>query len=214
MATKSTATAHSSSEGMRKQPQQERALRTVNTIFEATARILEQEGEAALNTNKIARKAGFSVGTLYQYFPTKEAILEALAERERRRMLADLQVDLDRAVREGIHPKVLLRERIRALNRAFGPGKLLNRPLMRLLWTLDHHDSIAQVQRESAERMAIAMAQLKHPELREGNPAMLFVATRAVIGAIRSASLEDSPLLGSVEFEEELTRMVWGLIAA
>jgi len=198
---------------MRKQPQQERALRTVKTIFEATARILEQEGEAALNTNKIARTAGFSVGTLYQYFPTKEAILDALAERERRRMLAELQVDLDRAVHERIHPKVLLRERIRALNQAFGSGKLLNRPLMRLLWTLDHHDSIAQVQRESAERLAIAMAQLNHPELRKGNPAMFFLATRAVIGAMRSASLEDSPLLGTAEFEDELTRMVWGLIA-
>src|SRR5262249_61214728 len=67
---------------VRRTPRQERAQDTVQVIFEATARILQREGRAALNTNYIAECAGVSVGTLYQYFPNKEAILVAMARNE------------------------------------------------------------------------------------------------------------------------------------
>ncbi|GLR11658.1 TetR family transcriptional regulator [Chitinimonas prasina] len=66
----------------RRQPCQARAQMKVALIFEATLRILEQEGEAALNTNRIAAVAGISIGTLYQYFPDKDAVLVALVQEE------------------------------------------------------------------------------------------------------------------------------------
>ncbi len=50
--------------------------------MDAAGRILLNEGIGALNTNRIAKVAGVSVGSLYQYFPNKEAVLGALAERE------------------------------------------------------------------------------------------------------------------------------------
>ena len=59
---------------MRKQPTQKRAQLTIDAIFEATSQIVDREGVSGLTTNKIAAKAGFSVGTLYQYFSSKEAI--------------------------------------------------------------------------------------------------------------------------------------------
>src|SRR5262252_324213 len=67
---------------VRRTPKQARAQDTVEVIVEATARILQREGRAALNTNYIAECAGISVGTLYQYFPNKAAILVELARRE------------------------------------------------------------------------------------------------------------------------------------
>src|SRR5205807_46855 len=67
---------------IRRKPRQVRALDTIEIILEATARILQKEGPAALNTNYIAERAGISVGTLYQYFANKEAILVAMARRE------------------------------------------------------------------------------------------------------------------------------------
>ncbi len=66
----------------RKRPRQARAAATVEAIVEASARILEAEGLAGFNTNAVAALAGVSIGSLYQYFPGKEAILAALAERE------------------------------------------------------------------------------------------------------------------------------------
>src|SRR5580658_7754149 len=65
----------------RKAPGQARSKETVNVILEASARILESEGLRGFNTNAIAAKAGVSVGSLYQYFPNKDAILLALINR-------------------------------------------------------------------------------------------------------------------------------------
>jgi AcrR family transcriptional regulator len=74
----------------RKTPRQGRAIATCAAIIEAAARILEDEGPAALNTNRIAERAGVSIGTLYQYYPDKETILVALIRRERRLLLDQL----------------------------------------------------------------------------------------------------------------------------
>lgn len=57
----------------RRSPRQERSQFTVDAIFEAVARIVATQGEDALTTNRIAEVAGVSVGSLYQYFPSKEA---------------------------------------------------------------------------------------------------------------------------------------------
>ncbi|MGZ9810271.1 TetR/AcrR family transcriptional regulator [Pseudoroseicyclus sp. H15] len=74
----------------RKAPKQARARATYAAILEATARILVESGVERLNTNRIAEVAGVSIGTLYQYFPTKEAILTELVREERKILLEDL----------------------------------------------------------------------------------------------------------------------------
>ncbi|MBA3592669.1 MAG: TetR/AcrR family transcriptional regulator [Polaromonas sp.] len=199
---------------MRKAPTQERAQRTIQAIFEATAQIMESEGEAGLTTNKVARKAGFSIGTLYQYFPSKEAIILAMSQRERRRVMDDMQAMMTRSVQEGRDAEEVVREIIRTLIASFAAGPRLRRAMVRMVWRLDHHEHITEALREAAERNAIALAQLNDRRLRPPNPVMMFVSTRAVMGAIRSASLEDSPLLGTREFEDELVRMVWGAMQA
>ncbi len=58
----------------RKEPQQRRSRVTYDAILEAAAQILIERGYAATTTNHIARRAGISIGSLYQYFPSKEAI--------------------------------------------------------------------------------------------------------------------------------------------
>lgn len=65
----------------RKNASQDRSRATVDALVEATARILVKEGFDAASTNRIAEKAGVSVGSLYQYFPGKEALVVAVIER-------------------------------------------------------------------------------------------------------------------------------------
>jgi AcrR family transcriptional regulator len=65
----------------RKQALQARSRATVDVILKATARILITEGYDRASTNKVAARAGVSIGSLYQYFPSKEALVAALLER-------------------------------------------------------------------------------------------------------------------------------------
>lgn len=65
----------------RKQASQKRSRATVDALVEATARVLIKEGYDRASTNKIAAVAGVSIGSLYQYFPSKEALVAAVIER-------------------------------------------------------------------------------------------------------------------------------------
>lgn len=66
----------------RKAPTQRRAAATVEAIIEAAARILENQGLEGYTTNAVAEWAGVSIGSLYQYFPHRDALTAALIERE------------------------------------------------------------------------------------------------------------------------------------
>jgi len=64
-----------------KKPRQRRSRVTYNAILEATTQLLIERGYAATTTNHIAERAGISIGSLYQYFPNKEAIAVELLQR-------------------------------------------------------------------------------------------------------------------------------------
>jgi AcrR family transcriptional regulator len=66
----------------RRKPKQSRSRATCDAILEAASQILERDGSAGFNTASVAERAGVSIGTLYQYFPDKQAILLAAAQRE------------------------------------------------------------------------------------------------------------------------------------
>jgi AcrR family transcriptional regulator len=80
----------------RKIPRQERSRATIDAILTATARILVQDGFDRASTNRVAEAAGVSIGSLYQYFPSKEALVAALAERHIEEMLGVLVAAFDR----------------------------------------------------------------------------------------------------------------------
>src|SRR5215468_4646197 len=70
----------------RKTASQERSRLTVEALLEATARILTKEGYDRASTNRIADVAGVSIGSLYQYFPSKEALVAAVIDRHMQEM--------------------------------------------------------------------------------------------------------------------------------
>ncbi|MEQ9320958.1 MAG: TetR/AcrR family transcriptional regulator, partial [Polyangiaceae bacterium] len=98
----------------RKRPRQRRSRATVEAILEATARVLVEEGFDRASTNRIAKVAGVSVGSLYQYFPSKEALIHELVRRHCEQMVGMLarSVDdlgdapIDEAVRSYVHALV------------------------------------------------------------------------------------------------------------
>jgi AcrR family transcriptional regulator len=80
----------------RKSPRQARARATVEVIVEAAARILETAGPEGFNTNAVARRAGVSVGSLYQYFPSKQALVAELSRRNAEAALAGMAAAAER----------------------------------------------------------------------------------------------------------------------
>ena len=71
----------------RKRASQERSRATVDALIEATARILVRDGFDRASTNRIAQAAGVGIGSLYQYFPSKEALVAAVVERHTREIM-------------------------------------------------------------------------------------------------------------------------------
>lgn len=80
----------------RKSPVQARSTASVEAILEATIQILLSEGKERLTTTKVASRAGVSVGTLYQYFPNKGALLQAALKRH----LGEVAAEVERVCRE------------------------------------------------------------------------------------------------------------------
>lgn len=78
----------------RKTASQERSRATVDALVEATARILVREGFDKASTNRIAEVAGVSVGSLYQYFPSKEALVAAVIERHQQEIMETVRGEL------------------------------------------------------------------------------------------------------------------------
>jgi AcrR family transcriptional regulator len=113
----------------RKAPRQDRAHATVDAILSATARLLVKEGYDRASTNRIAAAAGVSVGSLYQYFPSKEALVAALIERHSMKMIGYLQ---ERAAN---HPpnaplRAIVRDVVHAMVDAHRVDPKLHRVLM------------------------------------------------------------------------------------
>ncbi|CAN7729820.1 TetR/AcrR family transcriptional regulator [Variovorax paradoxus] len=73
---------------------QERSRATVGSLIEATARILVKEGFDKASTNRVAEVAGVSIGSLYQYFPSKEALVAAVIERHQQQIMQMVRSEL------------------------------------------------------------------------------------------------------------------------
>jgi len=85
----------------RKMPSQERSRATVTAIYQAAAQVFSRVGYAAATTDRIAERAGVSIGTLYQYFPGKEAILYGLWEQHVQEVQAAAQQIADEIRQKG-----------------------------------------------------------------------------------------------------------------
>jgi AcrR family transcriptional regulator len=75
----------------RRAPLQDRSRQMVEAILEAAARVLRRHSLAGFNTNRVAELAGISIGSLYQYFPNKDALTAALVERSQTELAAQVE---------------------------------------------------------------------------------------------------------------------------
>ena len=101
----------------RKAPRQPRARATVDAIIEAAEQLTRNQGVAAWTTNHVAERAGVSIGTLYQYFPSKESLLTTLYLQRRATRVDALATAMSELGARGAG-----REALRAVARAWLDG--------------------------------------------------------------------------------------------
>ncbi|TXE51206.1 TetR/AcrR family transcriptional regulator [Serratia ureilytica] len=116
---------------MRKPPKQRRSRVMVNVILEAATRVLAETGWAKFTTNQVANIAGVSIGSLYQYFPNKLALAEAIRQQHLTTILQVFEACNNQ------NPKVttegLLTERVERLIDGIVAAHLINPDLHRIL---------------------------------------------------------------------------------
>jgi AcrR family transcriptional regulator len=114
----------------RKRPVQARSQRTVDVVLKAAAQVFARRGYAGATTNHIAERAGVSVGSLYEYFPSKDALLVALLEAH----IHEGEAVLERAAAEIAGERLSLVATIRHLVRAMVDMHARDRDLHRVLF--------------------------------------------------------------------------------
>ncbi|MCB9685712.1 MAG: TetR/AcrR family transcriptional regulator [Alphaproteobacteria bacterium] len=198
----------------RKKATQPRAQETVRALREAAARILASEGPDRLTTNRVAEVAGVGIGSLYQYFPNKAAIVADLVEHRLTEDTALLGASA-LALAEAPDPA-------RALVDAVCDRQLEGAPLMAallpLLSQLERDRTAREVTARLVEELGSALqatperlaADLREPEaLRTA----LFVVSRAIRWVTNEAIVERPDLLADEAFREELSRIARRLFA-
>lgn len=187
----------------RKKPQQDRSGQTVDTLIDATIQILDKEGEGGLTTNRVAERAGFSVGTLYQYFRNKDALIQALADRELAKIRAELQTALAQSRRQDAEG--VLRSLIQVLLRRLSGRHSARRALVMMFM---RRGDTARMVKIVSELIGKVFAELRwHDDFpSDMDPMRFHVLTRAIFGAVRLTAVENPALLADPAFENEL---VW-----
>lgn len=191
-------------EKTRRTPRQSRSEATVDAILEAAFQLLEQGGVEALTTNHIAERAGVSVGTLYQYFGGKQAILAGLAQRR----AAAARDRIAEIVMAG--PEIgAVRRIVRTLATAFEGSPATRRALLDAL-TLEGRDDVVMRNHLTFFDMISGKAALGFDLSQEAG----FVLTHAVVGLLRAATIESDLALDPERLEDELVRLMESYISA
>lgn len=194
----------------RKRPTQARSHATVDAIVGAAARVLVRGGYEGFTTNAVAARAGVSVGSLYQYFPNKEALLAELTARH----VAALEQSFEAVVAR--IAEAPLAELVAALIEANVAVHLVEPELHRVLSAeipaLGPLDARAAYARRVSERVRALLERRRAETTVEDLDLATYVIVRAVEAAVHEAVVERPRDLASGAVAREVTRLILGYL--
>ncbi len=196
---------------VRKQPQQARAQETVRAILEATVQILDREGLDAATTTRIAEVAGVSIGSLYQYFSHRDAVLKALQDREFERTLQMMQrvladVNLEEA------PEKTITDVLRSLAELYMESPGLHRVLAIEGLRVAKAENVHAFDLRVIDLVRHFLTATKAPIARRNLEAAAFVVYQSVRATMLAYLLERPPGLDKEGLIEELAELVTGYL--
>lgn len=195
----------------RKSPRQARSTATVEAIYVATIQVLLAEGVSRLTTTRVSERAGVSVGTMYQYYPHKQALLFAVVERQLERMTTAMLTAADRlegsdiaAVAEG-------------LAEAWLDAKTADIVASRAIYGIAAEFDLGEVMQRAMARMTQLIKELlvAAPDARFGDPeSAAFMVAALLGGAVRVVMEADASADDLVRLRRELPRACQAYLAA
>lgn len=191
----------------RKTPQQARSRQTVESVLEAAAQVFAQRGYANTTTNHIAARAGVSIGSLYQYFPSKDSILLALAERHLERTFAATMQEV------GDKRDAPVPELLRAIVDALVQAHQAEPRLHRVIFEEARLDASFRRRLDDLEGKAMQIAreliEERCAELAIDNPHIASLLVVQILEAVTHSMVVRHPdVLRSSEFREELVALL------
>ncbi|WP_245294660.1 TetR/AcrR family transcriptional regulator [Rhizobium rhizosphaerae] len=189
---------------MRKTPRQARSRALVEAILEAGARILSVEGWAGFTTNAVAERAGVSIGSLYQYFPDKLALTDAIRQRHLDDCMAVLRLSQDAALSSDAFAAGLARAMISAHLKHPGLHRVL---LDEAPASSDYRNPQSAFEQAYLACFEAAVARYRG----EANRVAALVLSDAIDGIVHNAARRG--MLAEPEVERELVAVVLASLA-
>jgi AcrR family transcriptional regulator len=193
-------------ETVRKLPKQARAQATVEAILTATEEVLVEVGYDRATTNAIARRAGVSIGSLYQYYPNKESLVTALCERHMTEIMGLLVGEIaalrGRPLESAIHDLVVTLLRMHAM------APQLHRVFIEQMPRIAGFERITQLDRVLIDLIRSELER-RDERLRPKNLDLaVFILVHSVQAITHAAVLERPDALFDAELAEETTALV------
>lgn len=193
----------------RKSPVQARAHATVEVILEATVQVLVSQGLEKLTSARVAERAGLSVGTLYQYYPNKQALLSAVVVRHLDNVITDVETACFAQRNQS------LASMAEAVTLAFVAAKLQKPDVSRALYALPSDDNTNSIVASATRRGQLAVSQMlaSCTDARFDNldlPASIF--SGALIGPVQMMLTDAMPVASMAAFTQHLVQLSIGYL--
>jgi AcrR family transcriptional regulator len=178
---------------------------TVDSLLEATARILVKDGYDRASTNKIAHAAGVSIGSLYQYFPSKEALVAAVIDHHNEEMMQLVRAAL---VKVAVNPPAEAVETlVRVMVDAHRVNPRLHRVLVEQVPRVGRLDNIQANDREAAV-LVRGYLEAHHDKIDVPDTEMAaFVCVTTVEALTHAAVVHQSGVLADGDYEALITEV-------
>jgi AcrR family transcriptional regulator len=190
----------------RKLPKQERSRITVEAILEATTHILTEEGYDKANTNRVAERAGISIGSLYQYFPNKESLMAALMDQHATEMAELVETKLDRLFDSPL--EIAIPEIITAVVAAHAINPRLHQVLSEEIPRSERSPQMHKADERITELLRAYLERWQDRIQPQNLDLTVFILSRTVDSLCHSAVIEYPNFVRDSQFETEVSNLL------
>jgi AcrR family transcriptional regulator len=190
----------------RKLPQQDRSKMTVDAILTATTRILTEEGYDTASTNRIAELAGVSIGSLYQYFPNKEALIALLAENHANEMVELVESKLRDLFAAPI--EIVFHDLVKACIAAHAVNPKLHKVLNEQVPRIGKLKQVENAEERITALLRVYLERRRDHVKPQNLDLTVFILGRTVESLTHAAVIEHPEFLRDGQIEQEITNLL------